>query len=187
MRLFDSLPSILLFSYTVLSQDIITGSNEEAAVATNPPGDAPPSSLRSYREYESTITVNVSSATSSYGSVAASISSMGVANASETTSTESSSSTSVTLLVGSQRPTATGNGTVSSNSIASQTSSIAQPSNTRPCNGHPDYCSRRYSNITQIGAHNSPFSRPGNVASNQELDVETQLEDGIRMRKHHHY
>ena len=32
-----------------------------------------------------------------------------------------------------------------------------------------------------VAAHNSPFSIKGNVASNQELDVTTQLNDGIRM------
>jgi hypothetical protein len=31
-----------------------------------------------------------------------------------------------------------------------------------------------------VCAHNSPFTVPGNVASNQELSVTTQLNDGVR-------
>ncbi|KAK2839163.1 hypothetical protein FQN49_006409 [Arthroderma sp. PD_2] len=62
-----------------------------------------------------------------------------------------------------------------------QTSLEPLPTNTRPCNGYPEFCARSYSNITQVAAHNSPFVRPGNIASNQELEVVTQLNDGIRM------
>ncbi|KAL6415212.1 hypothetical protein AUP68_01758 [Ilyonectria robusta] len=50
-----------------------------------------------------------------------------------------------------------------------------------PCNNHVEYCTRKYSNITNIAAHNSPFVRPGNSGSNQELGVTTQLNDGIRL------
>lgn len=57
----------------------------------------------------------------------------------------------------------------------------AEPSNTQPCNNHVEYCTRKYSNITNIAAHNSPFVRPGNSGSNQELGVTTQLNDGIRL------
>jgi hypothetical protein len=178
MRLLRCLPLAFLFSITVLGQETITGAND--AAASNPPGDAPPSSERSYQDYGSTRTVD-NSDTSAYRSMGASSTSMGAANATDSTSSESGSSTSVTLLVGGQRTTSTLNGTVSSNATASQTSSTAQPTNTTPCNGHPDYCSRKYSNITYIAAHNSPFSRPGNAASNQALDVRYQLEDGIRM------
>ena len=95
------------------------------------------------------------------------------------TSTGNSTSVTQTLLVGGTQTASTSNGTQSGNATA--TTSSARPTNTVPCNGHPAFCSRSYSNITQVAAHNSPFSRPGNAASNQMLDVETQLNDGIRM------
>ncbi|KKZ63013.1 hypothetical protein EMCG_02629 [[Emmonsia] crescens] len=66
-------------------------------------------------------------------------------------------SDSFTLLVGSQGPT-----------------------NTRPCNGYPEFCERKYGNITYVAAHNSPFVREGNIASNQNLPVTIQLNDGVR-------
>ncbi|KAH8170636.1 hypothetical protein LIA77_09417 [Sarocladium implicatum] len=69
-------------------------------------------------------------------------------------------------------PTGTPNGT--------QATTTAQPTNTQPCNNHVELCTRKYGNITNIGAHNSPFVRPGNSGSNQELDVTHQLNDGIR-------
>jgi hypothetical protein len=53
--------------------------------------------------------------------------------------------------------------------------------NTRPCNGYAEFCAKKYSNITMVTAHNSPFVRKNNVAANQALDVTTQLNDGIRM------
>lgn len=55
------------------------------------------------------------------------------------------------------------------------------PSNTQPCNNYVEFCTRRYSNITEIAAHNSPFSRPNNVARNQDYPVIQQLDDGIRV------
>jgi hypothetical protein len=180
MLLPTSLPLAVFFSITIMAQVILTGSDDTAAASTAV-GDAPPSSARSYQGYESTRTVK-NSDTSFYGSMSAPASSMGAINASGSTTSESSTSTSVTLLVGGQR-TATSNRTILSNATASQPSSTAEPTNTTPCNGHPKFCSMLYSNITYIAAHNSPFSRPGNAASNQELDVEYQLEDGIRMRK----
>ena len=52
---------------------------------------------------------------------------------------------------------------------------------TRACNGYQEFCSRRYSNITYVGTHNSPFDAPNNLASNQDADVISQLNSGIRM------
>ncbi|KAK5987262.1 putative secreted protein [Cladobotryum mycophilum] len=63
---------------------------------------------------------------------------------------------------------------------ATGTSTAPAPTNTQPCNGWVEFCSRKYSNITMVGAHNSPFVRPGNSASNQALPVKVQLDDGIR-------
>jgi hypothetical protein len=55
------------------------------------------------------------------------------------------------------------------------------PTNTQACNGYVEFCTRNYSNITVVAAHNSPFDRAGNLASNQLYPVTTQLNDGIRM------
>ncbi len=59
----------------------------------------------------------------------------------------------------------------------------SRPTATRPCNNYLEFCNRRYSNITEICAHNSPFARRGNLASNQDYGVLNQLNDGIRMCK----
>jgi hypothetical protein len=87
---------------------------------------------------------------------------------------------SVTFITGSVTISTTtsfaGNFSVSSSS----TSATPEPTNTTPCNNYVEFCNRRYSNITEIAAHNSPFVRKGNSASNQQLDVTTQLNDGIR-------
>lgn len=77
-----------------------------------------------------------------------------------------------------------GNG---NNGNASSTSSSRGPKNTVPCNGYPEFCNRKYSNITEVCAHNSAFSIPDNAGSNQVLSVTDQLNDGIRMRKFERY
>lgn len=64
---------------------------------------------------------------------------------------------------------------------ATTTSSSAAPTNTQPCNGYTELCARKYSNVTEVCAHNSPFAVKNNAASNQDYDVTTQLNDGIRM------
>jgi hypothetical protein len=63
------------------------------------------------------------------------------------------------------------------------TSTAPKPTNTQPCNQWVEFCTRGYGNITYVAAHNSPFVRKNNAAANQYLDVVTQLNDGIRMRK----
>jgi len=64
---------------------------------------------------------------------------------------------------------------------ASTTSAAASIPAGQSCNGFPELCSRSYSNITYIGAHNSPFAFAQNPASNQDNGVVAQLNDGIRM------
>ena len=76
--------------------------------------------------------------------------------------------------------TATSNSTTKSS--ATKTSSSATPSNTQPCNSYVEFCTRKYSNITMVTAHNFPFVKKGNAESNQEYGVIDQLNDGIRMR-----
>lgn len=53
------------------------------------------------------------------------------------------------------------------------------PSAAGTCNGQTAYCTRRYSNITKIGAHDSPFVGPL-PQNNQNLAVTKQLDFGIR-------
>jgi hypothetical protein len=98
-------------------------------------------------------------------------------NASSTGNSTTAKPTS-TLLVGGQ---ATGTGNSSMTSNVTSTTSSARPTNTVPCNGYREFCTRPYSNITHVAAHNSPFVRPGNIATNQELPVLSQLNDGVRM------
>lgn len=113
---------------------------------------------------------------------------------SSTSTTSKGTTQTVTLLVGGGgvQTEKIINGTVtimpSSNSTVSpssgtgtSTSSSATATNTTPCNGWAEFCSRQYSNITQVCAHNSAFSITGNAASNQALTVTQQLNDGIRM------
>ncbi|KAF2484319.1 PLC-like phosphodiesterase [Neohortaea acidophila] len=62
---------------------------------------------------------------------------------------------------------------------------VAFPLNNPPapqtCNGDSRLCDRQYSNITFIGAHDSPFvGTPDNLAANQGLDLQAQLAAGIR-------
>ncbi|KAL8845696.1 MAG: hypothetical protein Q9198_011367, partial [Flavoplaca austrocitrina] len=47
------------------------------------------------------------------------------------------------------------------------------------CNGHASLCTRKYSNITFIGAHNSAFVGDS-PADNQGISVTAQLDSGIR-------
>lgn len=47
------------------------------------------------------------------------------------------------------------------------------------CNGNAALCDRKYSNITFIGAHNSPFVGIG-PADNQLTSVSSQLSKGVR-------
>ncbi|KAK1836258.1 PI-PLC X domain-containing protein 1 [Podospora conica] len=70
--------------------------------------------------------------------------------------------------------------TSASKSTTKATPGEPAPTNTRPCNGYPEFCNRKYSNITVVGAHNSPFVRAGSAAANQQLDVIHQLNDGVR-------
>ncbi|AFR95551.1 hypothetical protein C343_03654 [Cryptococcus neoformans C23] len=47
------------------------------------------------------------------------------------------------------------------------------------CNGHSELCSQLYSNVTFIGAHDS-YAVGSSVADDQDQDVTSQLNDGIR-------
>lgn len=92
-------------------------------------------------------------------------------------------SDSLTLLVGGGGTTVIGNNSMNATATTTSTATNTPVVNTRPCNNYPEFCARKYSNITMVAAHNSPFVRPNSVAANQALDVTTQLNDGIRTRK----
>jgi hypothetical protein len=95
----------------------------------------------------------------------------GSTNAPNATMSGSTSEDSVIRLTGGNRTmSATGSGTAP-----------ALPKNTQPCNNYVEFCDRKYSNITEVAAHNSPFITPRNVGRNQEYGVTQQLNDGIRM------
>ncbi|KAI4126689.1 MAG: hypothetical protein LQ338_003629 [Usnochroma carphineum] len=47
------------------------------------------------------------------------------------------------------------------------------------CNGRPEFCNRRYSNITHIATHDAPFVGVLPM-ENQNVDITTQLDAGIR-------
>ena len=50
------------------------------------------------------------------------------------------------------------------------------------CNGRAEYCDRKYSNVSLIGAHDSGFvGPPVDPRVNQDVDVTAQLTAGIRM------
>ncbi|TFK36919.1 PLC-like phosphodiesterase [Crucibulum laeve] len=49
------------------------------------------------------------------------------------------------------------------------------------CNGHAELCDRSYGNVTFVGAHDSYAVGVNNLAVNQDHDITTQLNDGIRM------
>lgn len=85
------------------------------------------------------------------------------------TVTSSSSSEKETLLHGA--------------TTASSFASVPTNSDAR-CNGYAEFCERKYSNITYVVAHNSPFHRANNAASNQDFDVTTQLDNGVRGSKY---
>lgn len=182
-----SLPIGLLLAVEAYAQSsalILSGSNTRSIA--NLGGDLVPTGTEAtYASYASTITVPSSTATTSLsGSMSLLSSSMAGSNGSAATG--STTSRAVTILSGSHgassSSTASLNTTTAQNVTASQTTStVPQPVNTQPCNQYPEFCARKYSNITYVAAHNSPFINPNNAAANQELSVIQQLDDGIRM------
>ncbi|KAK5628863.1 hypothetical protein RRF57_004578 [Xylaria bambusicola] len=97
-------------------------------------------------------------------------------NSTQSTATHSTPSNELTLLNGSNKPTTTA---VSGN-VTSTISSAPAATNTRPCNNYPEFCNRKYSNITEVACHNSPFITANNIAANQQYGVAQQLDDGVR-------
>lgn len=100
-------------------------------------------------------------------------------NATQTDS-ETFSTGTLTYLTGSITVTTTGILTGNFSTTASSTSTAPTATNTQPCNNYVELCQRKYSNITNVGTHNSPFVKTGNLAANQQLEVTDQLNDGVR-------
>ena len=92
----------------------------------------------------------------------------------------------VTLTVVNGSTTLYPNTTMTTRTSSTGTSTSATPTNTQPCNGWPEFCSRKYGNVTEVASHNAAFAIKGNAASNQLYPLTTQLDDGIRMRKFNH-
>lgn len=163
----------------------ITGPNYNITGSLAPGNFVPTGPRVSYLSYSSTITVSASR----QSGAATNRTSLTGTNANNTATTLSSSGGTV---IGGRPTAAAGYTTVINGTTVTvngtrppttSTSSSARPSNTRPCNGYPELCSRKYSNITNVCAHNSPFTNPRNVARNQEFGAIAQLNDGVRMRK----
>jgi hypothetical protein len=147
----------------VLAQTTITGTAITTTSGTLSGDDVLPTDV-TYQSVSTTITLSQSATT---------IPTKSGSNSTTTGTGSSTTSSSITLLVG---------GTATSrNGTASSTSSSAKPTNTQACNGYTEFCTRKYSNITMIAAHNFPFVKKNNAGSNQDLGVEDQLNDGIRM------
>lgn len=119
--------------------------------------------LSSIIEGSSIVTIPQSSQPSQFSSISR-------ASNGTISSTPTSTPVPVTNIGGANRTT----------SVTATRTRSAVPSNTQPCNNYVELCNRKYSNITQVAAHNSPFYRQNNVARNQDYPVTSQLNDGIR-------
>lgn len=179
-------PTILLgFLAIAVAQDSTTESSSTESGKTTTDGTTvvsvtTPVALPSgtYQDFSTTITLSdgdksiIASTTQHNGTMTAS-------NQTAVTTT----SDSLTLLVGGGGTTVIGNNSMNATATTTSTATNTPVVNTRPCNNYPEFCTRKYSNITMVAAHNSPFVRKNNIAANQVLDVTTQLNDGIRTRK----
>lgn len=73
----------------------------------------------------------------------------------------------------------------SSSSTSTATGSAATSTSTVACNNSPDLCSRKYNNITHMGAHDAAFLRDDStdhsIAGNQYFNATVALSAGIRL------
>ncbi|GAP92851.1 putative tat pathway signal sequence [Rosellinia necatrix] len=97
-------------------------------------------------------------------------------NTTDSATAKPKTSDTVTILTGSAKTTAT---TLSGN-VSTTVSPTPGPQNTQVCNNYLEFCTRKYSNITEVACHNSPFITQNNIAANQQYDVTQQLDDGVR-------
>ncbi|KAI1332684.1 PLC-like phosphodiesterase [Xylariaceae sp. FL0255] len=130
----------------------------------------------SYLSYSSQVTQD----TTDLGSIS-STGSASIRDNTTTTSTpgkQQSTSQSITYLTGSGSSTT--KTSLSGTYVTTPSPSASPTGNTQPCNNYVEFCSRKYSNITEIACHNSPFVVSNNLAANQQYSVSTQLNDGVR-------
>ncbi|KAI1104732.1 PLC-like phosphodiesterase [Jackrogersella minutella] len=147
---------------TTTSDDRTTATDSSATFTEGTP-------TGTYESFSSQITLS-----SGLGSISNGASSMASDNITRSTISPSTTNT-VTFLTGSAASTTTQSGNFSTTSSA-----LPTVTNTQPCNNYPEFCARKYSNITYIACHNSPFITPNNLAANQQYDVTSQLNDGVR-------
>lgn len=190
--MFLSLPLTLLLaieSYAQSSQISPSASDSASSVPFHGGDSIPTGSKVTYATYTATSTVpseSLSGSTALLSSSIAAVNASGISFSSSSTSSSSSPGSStqpLTILQGGQGAASTisaVNGT-SNATASSATASSAPPTNTQACNNYPEFCSRKYSNITYITAHNSPFVNSQNAAANQDYGVIAQLNDGVRM------
>lgn len=148
-----------------------TNSGWETLTGTEIPSSAFMGSEYTYLSYTAQTPVTLTRTTSANGTL-------------ETiTTTSMPSNSQITVATTSASVTVIGGNTMNSttNQTATSTTSSAAATNTIPCNGFPEFCNRKYSNITNIAAHNAAFVIKNNAASNQELPIRDQLNDGVRM------
>lgn len=154
-----ALPTAILAQDNAEDVTVLTG--------TKAPQDPEKTPTGSYQSFASKITLASTTISTDLAPAAS--------NGTDASSSSKKSSETVTRLTGSKTATASGNSSATASSEPS-----AEPTNTTPCNNYPEFCSRKYSNITMVSCHNSPFNRPGSAASNQQFDVTAQLDDGVR-------
>ncbi|POS87396.1 hypothetical protein EPUL_001110 [Erysiphe pulchra] len=183
----DILLIFLLFTVDIFSvaAEETTSIPESLLTLTGPAVSTVPTG--SYKTYLSTLTVTsspistapvistITDDTTTRTTIIGTTTIFGIGTNAENVTGEAISTETQTLLTG--RPSTTANST--ENSISS--SPTPTPINETPCNNYPEFCSRKYSNITEVSAHNSPFIRAGNAGANQALSVTAQLNDGIRL------
>ncbi|CAI6338239.1 unnamed protein product [Periconia digitata] len=141
------------------SANTYTSGLDYGSIFTLPP-TITPSSYTSLRS---------SGATSGSSGSSNATTSSGSSNSTVTTSSSTSASRTLSQISGGTRTPGT------------SAAAAPRPSNTQACNGYPEFCTRKYSNITEVAAHNSPFARERNAQSNQQYGVIQQLDDGIRV------
>jgi hypothetical protein len=144
-----------------------TFTNSFSVITTSVPESDFTGSQYTYLTYNDQSQVTETSPSSS-GTSSGTTSSGSVTGTSVTQSVQTTTHQNVTQIAGSSHTGTT-------------TSSAPAVSNTVPCNNYPEFCNRKYSNITEVCAHNSAFSIKNNAASNQVLSIVDQLDDGVRM------
>ncbi|KAI4951719.1 hypothetical protein J4E86_007135 [Alternaria arbusti] len=164
------IPTLFFFPLALLTKP----TTAQSSPSSSPNTPIPSSSTETIVDVSSTFTSTYSADFSSgLPGIVLSTFTSGRQNA---TATSSTTTQEVTAIVGLSPSTESSNGTASSTTKSARPS----PTNTQPCNGYVEFCQRRFSNISMVVAHNSPFVRPHNAASNQDYPVLNQLNDGVR-------